>query len=183
MSAFNHDEKPSILLVLTLIFLLVVAGGVVDLILDRPTTLLTPHVAFEVLMVALSLGAAGYLGLGWYQSQTRLAETSMRSERLEEERALWEEKASSLLRGLGSAVSSQFDAWSLTPTERRVAMLILKGLSHKRIARTTQSSERTIRQHSVSVYKKSGLAGRAELSGFFLQALLLPEDLATDESA
>ena len=183
MSAFRHDQQPSILLVLTLIFLLMVAGGVVDLILDRPTTLLTPHVAFEVLMVGLSLGAASYLGLGWYQSQTRLIESSMRSKQLERERARWEEEASSLLRGLGPAVSSQFDAWSLTPTERRVALLLLKGLSHKRIARTSQSSERTVRQHAVSVYRKSGLSGRAELSGFFLQPLLLPEDIDAGEGA
>ena len=35
-------------------------------------------------------------------------------------------------------------------------------------------SERTVRQHAVSVYRKSGLAGRAELSAFFLEDLLLP---------
>jgi len=61
--------------------------------------------------------------------------------------------------------------------------MLLKGFSHKRIARTTQTSERTVRQHSVSIYKKSGLAGRAELSGFFLELLLLPEDLVTGDSA
>ena len=153
-----------------------------DLILDRPTTLLSVHVGFEVLMVALSLAGATYLGRGWYESQVRLNATSLESERLEHERAAWEREASSLMEGLGNAVSNQFDGWSLTPTERRVALLLLKGLSHKRIARTTQTSERTVRQHSVSVYRKSGLAGRAELSGFFLESLLLPEDVLTSES-
>jgi hypothetical protein len=32
----------------------------------------------------------------------------------------------------------------------------------------------TVRQHAVAVYRKSGLAGRAELSAFFLEDLLLP---------
>ena len=32
-----------------------------------------------------------------------------------------------------------------------------------------------MRQHAVSVYRKSELAGRAELAGFFLDDLLLPE--------
>ena len=183
MSEFKPEEQPNILLALSLIFGLVVVGGVVDLILDQPSTLLSFHVGFEVLMVALSLAGATYLGRGWYESQARLSVTSLESERLARERAVWEREASSLLQGLGSAVSSQFDGWSLTPTERRVALLLLKGLSHKRIARTTETSERTVRQHSVSVYRKSGLAGRAALSGFFLEPLLLPEDLVTGESA
>jgi hypothetical protein len=33
-----------------------------------------------------------------------------------------------------------------------------------------------VRQHAVSVYRKSGLAGRAELSAFFLEDLMLPVD-------
>ncbi len=31
-----------------------------------------------------------------------------------------------------------------------------------------------MRQHAVAVYRKSGLSGRAELSAFFLEDLLLP---------
>ena len=46
----------------------------------------------------------------------------------------------------------------------------------KEIAAIQEKSERTVRQHAVSVYRKSGLAGRAELSAFFLEDLLLPVD-------
>jgi DNA-binding CsgD family transcriptional regulator len=63
----------------------------------------------------------------------------------------------------------------LTPTERRIALLLLKGYSHKRMARVTGTSERTVRQHSVAVYRKAGLSGRAELAGFFLDPLMLPD--------
>ena len=63
--------------------------------------------------------------------------TSLESNRLELERAPREREASTLLQRLGNAVSSQFDTWSLTPTERRVALLLLKGPSHRRIARTS----------------------------------------------
>jgi DNA-binding NarL/FixJ family response regulator len=61
--------------------------------------------------------------------------------------------------------------------------MLLKGLSHKRVARMTSTSERTVRQHSVAIYRKSGLSGRAELAGFFLESLLLPEDAPSDEAA
>ncbi len=170
-------------LILSGIFLLVVVGGVVDLVLDRPTTLLSFHVAFEVLMVLVSLGAATYLAAGWYSTRTELAETRAESARLQWERQEWQDRASDLLKGLGSAISDQFDAWELTPTERKVALMLLKGLSHKRIARVTDTSDRTVRQHAVAVYQKSGLAGRAELAGFFLEPMLLPEETKGEPSS
>lgn len=171
----NHGDA-RIPLVLAVIFLLVVIGGVVDLAFDRPTTLLSFHVVVEAVMVCVSLGAAAYLAHGWYRTQVRLAETEQESERLADEREEWRERAADALIGLGAAISAQFEIWELTPTERKVALMLLKGLSHKRVARITGTSERTVRQHSVSIYKKSGLAGRAELAGFFLEPLPLPED-------
>jgi len=168
---------------LATVFLLIVVGGVVDLVLDKPATLFSVHVAFEVLMVTVSLGAAAFLAQGWYAAQQRLRESATESSRLRIERMEWEERASELLHGLSSEISLQFDAWSLTPTERKVALMLLKGLSHKRIARQTKTSERTVRQHSVAVYKKAGLSGRAELAGFFLEALILPEDALPSHDA
>lgn len=175
MSDSEVTGETRIALVLAAIFLTIVVGGIIDLILDRPTTLFSPHVAFEVLMVSLSLGAATYLASGWYAAQSRLTQSVEESARLIEDRQAWENRAAELLAGLGSAISDQFEIWSLTPTERRVALMLLQGLSHKRIARSTETSERTVRQHSVAIYKKSGLAGRAELAGFFLESMILPE--------
>ena len=77
----------------------------------------------------------------------------------------------------GILVDEQFGAWQLTPTEREVAMLLLKGHGHKQIAAATGRSERTVRQHAVAVYQKSGLQGRAELAAFFLEDLVVPAPL------
>jgi len=57
-----------------------------------------------------------------------------------------------------------------------VALFLLKGYGHKQIAALTNRSERTVRQHAGVVYEKSGLGGRAELSAYFLQVLLLPDE-------
>jgi DNA-binding NarL/FixJ family response regulator len=179
----EYSDGPRIDLMLAAIFLLVVVGGTIDLILDNPPTLFSLHVGFEVLMVVLSLGAAAYLGRGWYSAQSRLSATEKKSVQLRREREEWQDRAADLLRGLSSEISGQFQGWALTPTEARVALMLLKGLSHKGIARSTDTSERTVRQHSVAVYRKSGLAGRAQLAGFFLEALLLPEEMQPSESA
>jgi DNA-binding NarL/FixJ family response regulator len=83
-------------------------------------------------------------------------------------------EAREALRGLGEAIDRQFDRWNLTPAEREVGLLLLKGLTHKEIADARSTSETTIRQQALAVYRKSGLHGRAELSAFFLEDLLLP---------
>jgi DNA-binding CsgD family transcriptional regulator len=86
----------------------------------------------------------------------------------------WRAEARTYLDGLGEAIESQFSRWSLTDAEREVALLLLKGLSHKEIATVRAVSERTVREQARSLYAKSGLTGRAALSAFFLEDLLAP---------
>jgi DNA-binding CsgD family transcriptional regulator len=69
-------------------------------------------------------------------------------------------------------VERQFTVWQLTTIERETAYLLLKGLSLKDIAELRCVSEKTVKQHNLNIYQKSGLAGRAELSAFFLHDLL-----------
>jgi DNA-binding CsgD family transcriptional regulator len=90
------------------------------------------------------------------------------------EGAQWRTDMRELLKGLGAAIDAQFDRWGLTLAEREVAMLLLKGLSHKEIAAVRGGSELTARQQARAVYAKANLSGRAALSAFFLEDLLLP---------
>jgi len=177
MRDVTHPDERGIPAIFTAIFVLVVVGGVIDLALDRPTSLASAHVLFELAMIGLSLAAAAYLARGWYATQRDLRASRAEAVHQERERERWEERAATILSGLGAEISSQFDAWALTPTERRIALMLLKGYSHKRMARLTGTSERTVRQHSVSVYRKAGLSGRAELAGFFLDSLMLPDEV------
>lgn len=78
------------------------------------------------------------------------------------------------LEGLGAYIKAQFDEWGLTAAEQDVALLLLKGLSMKEISAIREVSERTIRQQATTIYGKAGLTGRANLSAFFLEDLLLP---------
>jgi DNA-binding CsgD family transcriptional regulator len=86
----------------------------------------------------------------------------------------WRAEARTYLDGLGEAIETQFARWNLTDAEREVALLLLKGLSHKEVATVRAVSERTVREQARSVYAKSGLTGRASLSAFFLEDLLAP---------
>ncbi len=88
----------------------------------------------------------------------------------------WRSDMRELLRGLGDAIDRQFERWGLTAAEREVAMLLLKGLSHKEIAVVRDASVLTVRQQARAVYAKANLSGRAALSAFFLEDMLLPAE-------
>ncbi len=92
----------------------------------------------------------------------------------EAEAARWRGEARDLLNGLGAALDLQFERWALSPAEKEVALLLLKGLSHKEIGDVRSITEATARQQARAVYKKAGLSGRNDLAAFFLEDLLLP---------
>jgi DNA-binding CsgD family transcriptional regulator len=150
-------------------------AGAVDLALDQPTTLWSFHVLFEVGMLVLSLGAVAFLWIGWQDAGRTLEQTRTALAARGAERDGWRARAEKLLSGLGQEIDRQFRDWGLTPVERETALLLLKGYGHKEIAALQKKSDRTVRQHSVAVYRKSGLSGRAQLSAFFLEDLLLPD--------
>ena len=166
---------------LTALLIAIAAWGAVDIALDRPQEWLSVHVLVEIGFVLLCLGSVLYLWLGWMQARQTLGQAEGRLAANEVERDHWRGRATRLLRGLGAEIDAQFERWSLTPAERQVALLLLKGLGHKQAASVLERSERTVRQHAVAVYRKSGVAGRAELSAFFLEDLLLPMDQETDQ--
>jgi DNA-binding CsgD family transcriptional regulator len=147
-------------------------GGALDLALDRPASPTSPHVLFEVALLAAVLGALAWLWLGWRRTGVSLARTRDELGRRAGERDAWRARAEKLVRGLGEEIDGQLEAWGLTPTERETALLLLKGFGHKEIAALQGKSERTVRQHAVAVYRKSGVSGRAELQAFFLEDLL-----------
>lgn len=65
-------------------------------------------------------------------------------------------------------IDQQFIVWKFSKAEAEVALLLLKGLTLKEIAETRKSNEKTVRAQCSSVYKKSALKGRHQLSSYFL---------------
>ena len=153
-------------------------AGTWDLLTDSPRIWSGFHGIVELLFIGLALAAALLLLRGWLETEKSLLRVHADLTRQRAERERWQALAQNALQGLGEAMERQFDVWSLTPAEKETAMLLLKGYSHKDVARITSRSERTVRQHAVSVYRKSSLSGRAELAAFFFEDMLLPSELA-----
>ena len=136
------------------------------------------HLGLESVVLVLAT-----IGLWLLRARIRRewADTRVLRTRLVEARAAaesWRRETETLAAGLGRAIDAQFGVWRLTDAEREVALLLLKGLSLREIASLRETSERTVRQQSLAVYRKAGLAGRAELSAFFLEDLLAPPGAA-----
>lgn len=157
---------------LMVVLLTIVAGGTLDLVLDAPASWLSPHVLYELAMIAAALVMAIVMWTRSREAAQSVARLEAALEAHRAEREAWRTASAPTLEGLRKAIDDRLVAWGLTPTEREVAMLILRGESHKRIAALTGRSERTVRQHAVTIYTKSGLQGRAEFAAFFLQDLV-----------
>ncbi|HEY9450427.1 MAG TPA: LuxR C-terminal-related transcriptional regulator [Gemmatimonadaceae bacterium] len=169
------DDEPALRLLLTIAVVVIIVGGGIDLAYDAPSSWLSGHVFYELALIACGVAIAVAFWRGWRHAARSLTDARRALVERQAERDEWRSSARQALEGLGHAIEAQFESWALTPTEREIALLLLKGHSHKAIAYATGRSERTVRQHAVAVYQKSGLGGRAELAAFFLEDLMLPD--------
>lgn len=144
--------------VATSLFAFIASLVVIDLLSDVGSGVDVLHVGIEGLAAVVAiLGAVVF-----YRHHRR--------EKAESE--AWRARAEELLQGMGSAVDRQFEAWSLSAAESEVVLLLLKGLSFKEIAAVRGTSERTNREQARGIYRKAGVAGRAELSAWFMEDFL-----------
>ena len=69
-------------------------------------------------------------------------------------------------------VEEKFVAWALTPSERDVALFVIKGLTTAEIASARNTSEGTVKAQTNAIYRKSGVASRAQLVSLFVDDLV-----------
>lgn len=139
----------------------------------------------EVLTEAVGLGLIVGCSVCAALFAARLAEQETESSDIRHELARikardsqWRADLATHFQELGAAIQSQFVDWGFTRAEQDVGLLLLKGFSHKEIARLRNTGEATIRQQAAALYQKAGLSGRAALSAFFLEELLQPPEPA-----
>jgi DNA-binding CsgD family transcriptional regulator len=150
-------------------FLAIVALVSWDLAVDYAEGVSWGHIAAELVILIIAASGAFVIWRQLKRARRRLVV-------VQSEANQWQEENRELLQGFSAAIATQFGRWELTPAESDIGFLLLKGLSHKEIAQLRSTSERTVREQSRSVYRKSALQGRAALSAFFLENIMLPDD-------
>jgi DNA-binding CsgD family transcriptional regulator len=169
-SALRTSERAVIAGVLALIALL--AG--IDVAVDVRQGVSLWHVLAEAGVAMAACFGAFHLLRGAWRLRRRLDAQGRDFSAFRQQAEAWRTGSKKYLDGLSHSISLQLDLWQLSAAEKEVAFLLLKGLSLKEIAAARCTTEKTARVQSSAVYTKSGLAGRSELSAFFLEDLLPP---------
>lgn len=149
--ATDDARERKVALVTAVLFGAVATLAAVDLVADlgEGTTIL--HVFIEGAVVLVGLAGAAWMVCRFRDlaRYTGTLETDLVATRAAAER--WRGEAGDLLRGLSSAIDQQLEGWGLTAAEKEIALLLLKGLSHKEIAAAREVAESTVRQQARSI--------------------------------
>lgn len=160
-------------IVAALFFFFMAGASVVDIMHDAADDLSRQHFYFELFTLFFSLVGASFFIYSTLQSTQRNRELVQAVKEASIENSEFKKKIKHYAEGLSEVIDSEFERWNLTSTEKQVGLLVLKGLSTKKIAEILGATDKTIRHHCSSIYKKSNLGGRTELSAYFLEDLLV----------
>jgi len=172
----NKRDRFLLTIILTLIAALIGADVVVDTLNGAKLW----HLILESTLGLVAIFGIYLLYRGNAFLKAELSNSVKNFETLKVEADTWRAESKKYVLGLAESIDLQLSKWKLSAAEKEVAFLLLKGLSLKEIAEIRQTTEKTARAQSIAVYAKAGLAGRSELSAFFLEDLLVPHIRTTD---
>lgn len=124
-----------------------------------------------LLLVATSVAAA-LLAVGAREQRQERQALVEDLEKAKADGAQWRARAEDQLDQFRRAIGEQFEEWEATDAERDIGQLILRGLSHKEIARLRHTSEATVRQQAQALYRKANLPNKGAFSAYFLDDVL-----------
>ncbi|HRF13986.1 MAG TPA: LuxR C-terminal-related transcriptional regulator [Candidatus Accumulibacter phosphatis] len=133
------------------------------------------HIGTELTVLLIAGIAAGQLFRSLLRERTAIGHLKSDLVAARQESRHWRDQSRELVAGLGAAIEAKFQEWRLSEAECEVGLLLLKGFSHREIAELRETSERTVREQARALYRKAGLKGRASLSAYFLEDLLVPQ--------
>lgn len=160
---------------LSSLFLIVVGIlSIIDVFMDSSDQLSPFHILGEFILIGLSLlGSAFFIYQAvLHRTQANELRTQVKDLKLQNSRYL--EQVQKIKKGLSEAIDTEFESWNLTPTEKEVGIMIIKGLSYSEISNIRNISEKTARNQGSSILAKSGLKNKNELIAYFLEDLLYP---------
>ena len=132
------------------------------------------HVTVEGFVALVALVGVYFLLRGTFRLKQSLLQEKAVSTQLRDESQRWREESQKYIEGLSQAIDQQLNKWGLSPSEKEVAFLLIKGFSLKEIAEIRKTAEKTTRAQATAIYAKAGLSGRSQLAAFFLEDLLMP---------
>jgi DNA-binding CsgD family transcriptional regulator len=168
----NLNQKERLVIAAVLAMIAFMVG--VDIFTDSREGVILSHVLVEGSIGAAALFGVFYVLRGSVELQHRLEQEIKDFSEFKKQAEAFRSDSRKYVDGLSKAIDQQLTKWNLSVAEKEVAFLLLKGMSLKEVAQIRNTTEKTARVQSMAIYAKAGLAGRSELSAFFLEDLLLP---------
>lgn len=130
------------------------------------------HLSIEALVVLMSVGGIAYLLQAFIKRQRELDAIKAQLAQTKDDLSEARQQISAAGQEYSQVIQKQFETWQLTPSEKEVASLLLKGLSFDEIANVRNTKEKTVRQQATAIYRKSGLSSRHEFAAWFFEDFL-----------
>lgn len=121
----------------------------------------TSYTFREIMQLAGWVALIASLVLNWHMLKLILAQGSELQGRVE---------TSAL--GFEALIDAEFAAWDLSPSEREVALLVIKGFSNPEIAGLMGKSEGTVKTQSNAIFRKAGVNSRVQLVGLIVDRMV-----------
>lgn len=158
-------------LTLALLLLIVAASGM-DIWSDLGHGAPTLHLMQEGTVMTLAFGLLVWILWDLRQQSLRAADLQRQLDEARSPNRARSPELEQARKRLSDAISTQFDEWGLTASEREVGWLLLKGLSLRDIAAMRDTLEKTVRQQASAIYRKADLPGRHAFAAWFIEDLL-----------
>lgn len=155
-----------------ILYLIFASVFLVDIILDGQAGVPTEHIIHEFVLFALAVFAAIWQSYLLFRQSKKLNSTLKLYDQALRDHEKWKQMSKNSAQEIRGLIDLQLDSWSLSESEKDVAILLIKGLTMKEIAQLRGTHDKTVRQQATNIYKKSGLTGRNDLSAFFLEDIL-----------
>lgn len=157
-------------------FLCIVLLAAFDIWFDFQHGIPFRYLIFEGLVFFLALIGFNFFLQRFLQSsknqRSKLTHLQDEIDRKDQQLGSLNKKIKSFKEAFAEDIERTFREWEFTKAESQVAGLLLKGLSIKEIATIRQANENTVRSQCTSIYRKSKLANRSQLSSYFFDDLI-----------
>lgn len=153
------------------IFIAIILVTTIDVFRDIGEGLSAVHISHEIGIVFLSTVLILYQIRILRRKNSSLEEMNSTVRELSVENQKIKDELKKFSGQLHELIDQQLIAWQLSVSEKDISKLILKGLNMKEISQIRQTSEATVRQQAMNIYRKANVHSRQEFIAYFLEDL------------
>ena len=126
-------------------YILFASFFLIDIFIDIKEHVPLTHIWHEVILFLIAMALAIWQLLELLKKNKQISKISAELLAVNKDYLKWKEQSKSSAQEIRGMIDRQLDLWQLSPSEKDVALFLVKGLSMKEIAEIRQTQEKTVR--------------------------------------